>query len=254
MPMRIQTFPGERVADFVRRIANPVASAPAPVTIVVGAAGASAGDTELPVVALTAFVPRYTILVFDDANETAVVTTADGAIGDTVLQVERVEGKLGEGIENDLASADEAVWNGLYRLTGGESKDFNTSKQTEDNRPVTFESWTSAAGMARKKVTGKEASVAHSGFYHIDDAGFREIREADAVDGFLWYRREIFRADGSIAEVREGIVQVLDYAEPTSSTDEVKASFTLDFYGEYTETYYEPNGAGEGEGEGESEG
>ena len=251
MPMRIQTFPGERVADFVRRIANPVANAPSNVTVTVAAAGASAGANTIPVAALPQFLPRYTILVFDDANTTAVVTVEDAEAGATEIQVERVEGKLGEGIENALTDGDAATWNALYRLTGGESKDFNTSKQTEDNRPVTFESWTAAAGMARKKVTGKEASVAHSGFYHIDDAGFREVREADAVDGFLWYRREIFRADGTIAEVREGVVQVLDYTEPTSATDEVKASFTLDFYGEYTETYYEPGAEGDGDGDGD---
>lgn len=240
MPMRIQTFPGERVADFIRRIANPVAGAPSAVTVTVAAAGALAGATSIPVVALTAMIPRYTILTFDDDETTSVVLTADAAVGATTISVERVEGKLGDGIENPLVSGDIASWNALYRLTGGESKDFSTSKQTEDNRPVTFESWTSAAGMARKKVTGKEASISHSGYYHIDDAGFREIRDADAVDGFLWYRREIYREDGTLAETREGVVQVLDYSEPTSATDDVKASFTLDFYGEYTEMYYEP--------------
>lgn len=252
MPMRVQVFPGERSADFVRRVSFPGAGAPAPLTITISGGGAAPGDTSIPITALPEMLPRYTVLEFSGGQ--VVVTTADAPQGATVLEVERLQGKLGEGIEGPISGAETATWDRLYRLTGGESKDFSTSKTTEDNRPVTFESWTSAAGTSRKRVTGKEASVAHTGFYHMDDAGFREVREADAIDGYLHYVRYNFREDGSLVEKREGTVQVLDYTEPTSATDFLRATFTLDFYGEYEETYYEPIEEGDGEGEGEGEG
>lgn len=252
MPMRVQTFPGERSSDYVRRIAHSQAGPPAPMTITAGVAAAGAKVLPITGGGLTEMLPRYTVLEFTGGR--VVVTVEDAPIGATSLAVERLEGRLGEGIETAFSGGETAQWDRLYRLTGGESKDFSTSKTTEDNRPVTFESWTSAAGTSRKKVTGKEASVAHTGYYHMDDAGFREVREADAVDGFLYYRRDNFREDGTLVESREGVVQVLDYTEPTSATDDLRASFTLDFYGEYMETYYAPPADGDGEGEGEGEG
>ena len=66
------------------------------------------------------------------------------------------------------------------------------------------------------------------------------MRDADAEDAYIWHKRVIVREDGSVAEIRKGVVQVLNYNEPTSATDSVKANFTLDYYGEYEETYYPP--------------
>src|SRR5690606_22800761 len=173
MPLKFDMVRGRPALMSLRQI-GPSRVAPATVTVTVDSAGAPKGATSIPVTALSADIPKNTVLTFDDAESTKVVVVEDAASGATSLSVESFEGADGDGIQNALTGGDAATWDGLFTDIASNSLDFSVNEQTNELTAVTHGSATGVR-VSVPEVTSVQPTITRQGLFFADGQLYQDL-------------------------------------------------------------------------------
>lgn len=237
MPLKYTKVEAKPAALYLALLASGTTTAPADVTVTVDTAGATAGDTTIPISDPGTDIPKNTVLVFDDTNSTKVVVTADfpsGSSGD--LAVEDYFGAEGDGIANDLASGDAATWDQLYTVVATEALPFTNNAQTTELSAVTHGSG-SGVSIQDPQVTSKAPQVAVSGLFVAEGQLVQDIIQYADSNRDWWVRHDTPDADGYQWKTREGLARVFDLNEEHPADGLVRLSYTVRWRQEPTLTF-----------------
>lgn len=207
------------------------ATAPTPVTLTVGAAGAAKNATSIPVTAsATVTIPANTILVFEagEADECRVVVTADTSVSavETSLPVDAVEGEENDGIPFALSENDTAEWDRMYRVLGTQQSDFSMSENTQNLQSVTYDS-SEAMTWDESEDLSKSWQIQRTGRFKPNDAGFKAVQTAASEGREVWVKQVVPDEDGDVAFTREGRAKVRGYQESNPADGIYDASWTF---------------------------
>lgn len=231
MPLKFAPIRGRPSQVFLKYIGTDTV-APTPVTVTVAAPGAAAGANVVPVSALSADIPKNTILVFDRAagtpDEMKVVVTMDVATGATSLPVEDYEGNDGDGIPFNLQSGDAAVWDGLHTDIASQNLDFQMNPQTQDLSAVTHGSATGVS-VVQPEITGVSPQIPRTGLFFEEGPLIKDILRYGDTGGNWWAKYVIAGSDGLPFAVREGLAIVMNVGTPTPADNLVQLSYTVRF-------------------------
>ena len=239
MPLKFDMVRG-KPALFYLVHRGVLTTAPATVTVTVGAAGAAAGANSIPVVALPAAIPKNTVLRFSRAagtpDEVIVVVTADADATDTSIAVESFEGADGDGISHSLASEDEAVWDGLYTDIASESLDFQVNAQTQELNPVTHGSATGVS-VSLPEITSIAPSVTRQGLFFANSKVVEDLLTYGDTNA-NWYGK-LVQPDhtGQPWATREGLGVVSGVGTPTPADNLIQLQYTFRFKQAVTPTF-----------------
>lgn len=196
-------------------------------TITVATAGAASGATSIPVTAVTALtgltmatgdvvVQQGETLTFDSSPAVTATLTADLKVGDTTISVEPISGALVDG--------DAAVTNGLLRVLGGDSIDFNMS----DNEVSTRGFEQGLFDDARKTMIGAE--LPFSGSYRIGDPSFNQV----IIPGSLSADEIYYYYQTPDGRYKSGYAFIKGYTETGALDNIVRYSFSIRAVGTIT--------------------
>lgn len=214
------------------------ATQPSDVTLTVGAAGAAAAATTVPMTTSADItLVKNQILEFTGGIE--LVVTADTAIttggGEVSVPVDSVDGDEGDGIPAALVSGDTATWDQLYRVLGTEQSDYSVNEQSNQLRSVTYDSAESMS-WDESSADSKSWQIQRSGRFKVDDYAFKQIQLAAHEDRELWLKQVSPREDGSPAQEKEGRVKVRGYSETNPASGIYDVGYTLAGQGKPTIT------------------
>lgn len=229
MPLKYTQVEGKPTGLFLALLGSGVSTAPSDVTITVDTAGATAGDTTIPITDPGTDIPKNTILTFDDSNTTKVVVTSDfssGSSGD--LDVEDYFGAEGDGIANDLSAADAATWDQLYTVVATEALPFTNNPQTQELSAVTHGSG-SGVSIQDPSVQSKAPQIAVSGLFIAEGQLVQDIIQYADSNRDWWARHTTPDADGAVWKQREGLARVSDLNEEHPSDGLVRLSYNVRF-------------------------
>ena len=231
MPLKFDMVRG-KPALFYLVHRGVLTTAPATVTVTVGAAGAAAGANTIPVTALPGAIPKNTVLRFSraagDPDEVIVVVTEDAAATDTSIAVESFEGADGDGISHSLASADEAVWDGLYTDIASESLDFQVNAQTQELNPVTHGSATGVS-VSLPEITSIAPSVTRQGLFFARSQVVEDLLTYGDTNA-NWYGKLVQPdSTGQPWATREGLGVVSGVGTPTPADNLIQLQYTFRF-------------------------
>lgn len=231
MPVRYETTKGSLTGLFLALLDVGVTTAPSTVTVTVATGGASAGATSIPVDALSAAIPKNTVLEFSRAagspSSIVVITTADAASGATSIDVEMYEGNKGDGLTYDLAAADAATWDGLTHVVGIESTDYNENPQTEQLRSVVYGMGDDVT-IDQPTITSKAPQISVTAFKQSDQLA-KDLAQYANTNRRWWARYVLPYASGPFFEERKGLAIVRDRTIQSPSDNYMRAPFTIQF-------------------------
>jgi len=240
MPLKYSLVEGKNTGLYLAYLGAGVTAAPTPVTVTVDTAGATAGDTTIPITDPGTNIPKNTVLTFDDANSTTVVVTADftaGAAGN--LEVEDYDGASGDGIANALTSGDAASWDGLYTAVGTENAPFSNNAQTNELTAVTYGSG-SGVSVSVPNVQSKSPQTSRTGLLIADGQLTQDLITYGDGNG-NWYAKHVTPdATGSAYVTREGVARVTGVDQEQPADGLVRLSYTVTFIEEPTVTFAAP--------------
>lgn len=207
------------------------ATAPTPVTLTVGSAGAAQGATSIPVTAsASATITKNTILVFEagEVDECRVVVTADTPVSavEASLPVDSVEGEEGDGIPFALEENDTAEWDAMYRLLGTQQSDYSLSENTQNLQSVTYDS-AEAMAWDESEDTSKSWQIQRSGRYKPTDYAFQQVRLAAHEGREIWVKQVTPDEDGNPIHSKSGRAKVRGYTETNPADGIYDASWTF---------------------------
>lgn len=236
MPLKFDMVRGRPALMSLRQIGTSRV-APATVTVTVDTAGAPKGATSIPVTALSADIPKNTVLTFDDAESTKVVVVEDAASGATSLSVESFEGADGDGIQNALTSGDAATWDGLFTDIASNSLDFSVNEQTNELTAVTHGSATGVR-VSVPEVTSVQPTITRQGLFFADGQLYQDlVKNAKTPNSNWWVKYVVPGPDGSPAVTYEGLARVFGVGHPTPADNLVQLNYSARFISdEYTIT------------------
>ena len=231
MPLKFDMVRG-KPALFYLVHRGVLTTAPATVTVTVGAAGAAAGATSIPVTALSADIPKNTVLRFSraagDPDVVIVVTTADAIATATSISVESFEGADGDGITHSLASADAATWDGLYTDIASESLDFQVNAQTQELSPVTHGSATGVS-VSLPEITSIAPSVTRQGLFFARSQVIEDLLTYGDTNSNWWGKLVQPDATGQPWVTRQGLGVVSGLGTPSPADNLIQLSYTFRF-------------------------
>ncbi len=205
------------------------ATAPTPVVAVVSAAGAAAGVNSIPVDALSALIPKNTVLTFDDMNNVTVVLTDDANMGATALLVESFEGAQGDGISHALADDDEASWDGLYTDVASNALDFSANEQTNELSAVTHGGSTGVR-VATPEVTSISPTIQRGGFFLNDSPLLTDLMQNVKQPNQNWWGKLVLPdEDGVPLFEYAGLGRVFGVGHPTPADNYIQLSYSFRF-------------------------
>lgn len=230
MPLRFSQVRGRPVGLYLALLALGTTTEPADVTITVGAGGAAAGDTTVPVEALAQDIPKNSIIEFTPTtgDPFVVVVTAAAAATDTSLEVEAYEGAEGDGIPTALAAADTGTWDQLYTVAGTENAPFTNNPQTQDLAAVTYGSG-SGVRAGDPEVTGVAPQIARSGLFIADGQLVKDILQYADTNRNWWCKQVEPDADGNPWRSIEGLARVTDLNREGPADGLMRLSYNIRF-------------------------
>lgn len=239
MPLKFEKVHGRPTQMFLRHLGSAV-SPPAPLTITVSGPGAAQGALSIPVSSLGAAVPKNTILTFSRAggppDEVQVVVTTDADQAATALAVEAYDGAPGEGIQASLASADAAVWDGLYTDIASQSLDFGKNSQTQDLNPVTHGSGTGVT-LSLPEVTSIAPAVTRQGLFFAHSPVIRDLLTYGDSNANWWGKLVVPDEFGAPFVTYQGLGVVSGVGHPAPSDNIVQLNYTFRFKQFVTPTF-----------------
>ena len=232
MPLIFNLVRGRPALMYLKRLGTGT-TAPATVTATVSAAGASQGATSIPVSALSAGIPKNTVLAFTatggGATITKVVVTADASASDTSLAVEAFEGASGDGIDAALVSTDKAVWDGLLTDIASNALDFSVNEQTNELTAVTHGSATGVR-VAVPEVTSVQPTVTRQGLFFTDSPLYKDIvKNAKTPNANWWAKYVLPDFEGEPAVTYEGLARMFGVGHPTPADNLVQLTYSVRF-------------------------
>lgn len=234
MPIKFNPVRGKPSIMKLRYLGQATAL-PAPVAVTVDSlTGVDAGETTLPVAALSGPIPKNTILTFTraagDPAEVVLVTTADAAAGATEIHVEDFFGADGDGTPVSLADDDEAEWDGLYTDIASQNLDYQNNAQTQTLNPVTHGSGSGiTAGIP--EVQSVAPTVPRTGLFFDDHPLIRDLIRYGDTNGNWWAELQVPGADGLPYLTYSGLAIVQNVGHPQPADDLVQLSYTVAFKG-----------------------
>jgi hypothetical protein len=231
MPLKFDMVRGKPALFYLVHLGT-VTTAPAAVTVTVGAAGAAAGATSIPTTALPAAIPKNTVLRFSRAagspSVVVVVTTANALADATSIAVESFEGADGDGISHALASADAASWDGLYTDIASESLDFQVNAQTQELSPVTHGSATGVS-VSLPEITSIAPSVTRQGLFFSGSQVVKDILTYGDTNANWWGKLVQPDNTGQPWVTRAGLGVVSGVGTPSPADNLIQLSYTFRF-------------------------
>jgi len=239
MPLKLDLVRGKPALFFLSHLGTGT-TAPATVTATVATAGASAGATSIPVDALSAEIPKNTVLTFSRAAGSPatmkVVVTTTAASGAVSLAVENFEGSDGDGIPFSLADDDAATWDGLYTDVASQSLDFQVNAQTQELNPVTHGSATGVS-VSLPEITSIAPSVTRQGIFWADGQLVKDIIQYGDTNANWWGKLIIPNAAGQPFAVRTGLGVISGVGTPAPADNVIQLAYTFRFKTAVTPTF-----------------
>jgi hypothetical protein len=239
MPLKLDLVRGKPTLFYLAHRGT-LTTAPSTVTVTVGAAGASAGANSIPVTALSAEIPKNTVLTFSRAagspSTVKVVVTETAAAAAVSIAVENFEGSDGDGIPFSLASADAATWDGLYTDVASQSLDFQVNAQTQELNPVTHGSSTGVS-VSLPEITSIAPSVTRQGIFWADGQLVKDIIQYGDMREDWWGKLVIPNAAGQPFAVRAGLGVISGVGTPAPSDNVIQLAYTFRFKQAVTPTF-----------------
>ena len=231
MPLKLDIVRG-KPALFYLAYRGTVETAPSAVTVTVSAAGAAAGVNSIPVTALSAEVPKNTVLVFSRAAGTPatmkVVVTTTAAAAATSILVEDFEGSDGDGIPFSLADADAASWDRLYTDIASQSLDFQRNAQTQELNPVTHGSSTGVS-ISLPEITSIAPTVTRQGIFWAEGQLIEDILTYGDTNANWWGKLILPDADGDPFATYQGLGVISGVGTPAPADNVINLSYTFRF-------------------------
>ncbi|HEX7000179.1 MAG TPA: hypothetical protein VF164_00630, partial [Trueperaceae bacterium] len=223
---------------FLKYIGSSTA-APSTVTVTL-TDNAAAGATSLTVSALSAAIPKNTVLTFSraagDPATMKVVVTADADVSDTTISVEDFEGVAGDGIPHSLATGDAATWDGLYTDIASNNLDFARNEQTQDLNPVTHGSATGVS-VSIPEITSIAPSIQRQGLFWADGQLIKDILQYGGTNANFYAKLVIPDEDGNAFVTYAGYGKVMGVGHPSPADNLVQLNYTFRFASDVTPTF-----------------
>lgn len=224
MPLKLDKVRGKPALFYLKYIGT-ASAAPSTVTVTADTGGGVAGSNTIAVTALSAAIPKNTVLEFSGGAK--VVVTADAAASATSLAVEAFEGADGDGIEA-VAQGETATWDGLYTDIASQSLDFQVNAQTQELNPVTHGSSTSVS-VSLPEVTSIAPTVTRQGLFFAEGQLVKDILTYGDTNGNWWGKFIQPDADGAAWVTREGLGVVSNVGTPSPADNLIQLSYTFRF-------------------------
>lgn len=238
-PLQLNTVRGKPSLMFLRYLGS-ATQAPTPTTVTVTGPGAAQGALLIPVTALSAAIPKNTILNFARAggppDVVQVVVTADADSGATSIPVEAFDGAPGEGIQASLTAADAAVWDGLYTDIASQSLDFGKNSQTQDLNPVTHGSGTGVT-LSLPEVTSIAPAVTRQGLFFAHSPVIEDLLTYGDSNANWWGKLVIPDENGLPYVTYQGLGVVSGVGHPAPADNIVQLNYTFRFKQFVTPTF-----------------
>jgi hypothetical protein len=234
MPLRLAEIRGKPSMVRLRRL-GASKTPPTPSTVVVDA-NAAAGANSLTVEALTAAVPKNTVLRFETSGgDVVVVVTADANVGATTLAVESFEGKAGDGISGAIAVDDDATYDGLYVDFASEDLRFAKASTSNPLSAVTHGSST-GVNVRKTEVTEIAPAITRTGLLARGPLLQDILRYGDSND--YWWAKLIV-ADENANEwiTLEGLAKITGVGLEAPANNLVRLPYTINFEEEPVPTF-----------------
>jgi hypothetical protein len=239
MPLKFDPVRG-KPALFYLVHRGTLTTAPSTVTVTVATAGASAGANSIPVDALSAGIPKNTVLNFTRAAGSPatmrVVVTADAAPSAVSIAVEDFEGADGDGIPYSLADNDAAVWDGLYTDIASESLDFQVNAQTQELNPVTHGSATGVS-VSLPEITSIAPSVTRQGLFFSNSQIVKDILIYGDTNSNFYGKLVQPDYTGQPWVTRAGIGVISGVGTPSPADNLIQLAYTFRFKTAVTPTF-----------------
>ena len=240
MPVRYETTKGSYTGLFLALLDVGVTAAPSDVTVTVATGGAAVGATSIDVDALSAAIPKNTVLEFSRAagspSSIIVITTADAAAAATSIDVEMYEGTEGDGLTYALAAADAATWDGLTHVVGVQSADYNENPQTEQLRAVVY-GMGSGVTVDQPTITSKAPQITVTAFKQGASQLAKDLSRYANSNRRWWARYVLPDSNGPLFEQRDGLAIVRDFSVQSPSDNYMQSPFTVQFLNAPTLTF-----------------
>jgi hypothetical protein len=234
MPFKFTKVAGKPVGLYLALLAEGASAAPSTVTATVAAGGATAGATSISVDALSAAIPKNTVLVFSRAagspDTVTVVTTAEAASAATSIPVESFDGSDGDGIAYDLAAADEATWDGLYTAVGTENSPYSNNPQTQDLNAVTY-GGSGDITVSTPSVQSLSPSISRTGLWTAEGQLIQDLMTYGDTNRNWWAKQVLPDADGAPWAQRAGLARVSNMQHDPPADGLIRISYDIRFVG-----------------------
>lgn len=232
MPLLFDIVRGKPALMYLKQIGTSE-SAPSTVTATVSSAGAAADATTIPVSALSAAIPKNTVLEFSRAagspSTVKVVVTEDADASDTSLKVEAFEGASGDGIDAALAENDAATWDGLYTDIASNALDFSVNEQTQELTAVTHGSATSVR-VSVPEVTSVQPTIQRQGMFFDDGTLISDLVKNAKTPNANWWGKLIIPDSAGAAKVTyAGLGRVFGVGHPTPADNLITLTYSFRF-------------------------
>lgn len=238
MPLKFSQVRGKPSLMFLKHIGSST-SAPSTVTVTL-ASNAAAGATSLTVTALTAAVPKNTVLTFSRAAGSPatmkVVVTADADVSDTSISVEDFEGVSGDGIPFTLATSDAATWDGLYTDIASNNLDFARNEQTQDLTAVTHGSATGVS-VAIPEITSIAPAITRQGLFWADGQLIQDLLTYGGTNANFYGKLIIPNEDGEVFAYYAGWGKIQGVGHPSPADNLIQLNYTFRFGSDVTPTF-----------------
>ena len=232
MPLRYTKVEAKPVGLYLALLAVGVSTQPAAVEITVGTGGAAAGATTIPVEALTAAIPKNTVLEFTRAAGSPasiiVVTTADAAAAAVELSVEMYEGAEGDGLTHALAAGDAASWDQLLTATGTENAPFTNNPQTQELSAITYGGG-SGVSVQDPSVQSVAPQIARTGLFIADGDLVKSIIRYTDTNRNWWAKHVSPDAEGKPYLVRQGLARLGNLSQEGPADGLQRLSYNVRF-------------------------
>jgi hypothetical protein len=234
MPFKYTKVEGKPIGLYLALLAEGASAAPSTVTATVATGAAAAGDTSIPVDALTAAIPKNTVLVFSRAagspDTVTVVTTAEAASAATSIPVESFDGSDGDGIAYDLAAADAATWDGLYTAIGTENSPYSNNAQTNDLTAVVY-GGSGDISVSKPSVQSMAPTISRAGLWLAEGQLVQDIMQYADTNRNWWAKQVLPDADGAPWAQRAGLARVSNMQHDPPADGLIRISYDIRFVG-----------------------